>query len=393
MTASDAGTVGTNATDIDTIKIIKVGANTLAAADQISVTQNNSDWGATIAKEKITSSGGVIATVTDKVGNSYDFTLFQIQVDNKYPKVTISNIADADTSDTATGTQINGTTVISGTASDDQTLASVKLQYMIYDTSASDWPTDDEGEPDWTDSGLPNQGTIYSWSFNVNTTTAPYADGNKVRFRVLATDAAGNEGNSGQTETATGKIYGTGNSATEYAEVIISQDSDRPVIGISNLEMSDGDNGNQVSGATGYYWHRFNSMYGTVQDDDGSVTSVKYKIGENGTWSEQSIYSNGMWQISNLTDGTYHIVVSAKDKVSNTANGTTGSVIVDRTAPATSIVPAEGNNITDASFTSVNELENGETYYTSSSYTITDSLTLIHLVVTPGENICNCREM
>lgn len=300
MTASDAGTVGTNATGIDTIKIIKVGANTLDEDEQIEVTESEGVWGATIQNTSVTTSGGVIARVTDKVGNSYDFTLFQIQFDNKYPKVTISNIADADTS--VPGTQINGTTTISGTASDDQTLASVKLQYSRK-TGATTWS-------DWTDTGLTNQGTIYSWSFNVNTTQEPYADGDSVRFRVLATDAAGNEGNSGTTGPATGKIYGTGNSAAEYAEVIISQDSDRPVIRISNLEMSDA---NQVSGATSYYWHRYGSMYGTVQDDDGSVTSVKYKIGADGDWSEESINSNGMWQISNLTDGAKDIYFEVID--------------------------------------------------------------------------------
>ncbi|MBR3645276.1 MAG: hypothetical protein IKN54_02565, partial [Lachnospiraceae bacterium] len=98
------------------------------------------------------------------------------------------------------------------------------------------------------------------------------------------------------------------------------------------------------------------------KDTAATDTTTTIEVNDNNTWT---------WRPTGLEDGTYHIVVTAKDKVSNTATQTTGTVIVDRTAPATSIVPAEGNNITDASFAAVDELENGKTYYTSSSYTIT----------------------
>ena len=342
MTASDTGTVGTDATGIDSIKIIKVGNNTLEGNAQINVTETAGVLGATIQNTSVTTSGGVIARVTDKVGNSYDFTLFQIQFDNKYPKVTISNIADADTSDTATGTQINGTTTINGTASDDQTLASVKLQYSRK-TGATTWS-------DWADTGLTNQGTIYSWSFKVDTTQSPYSDGDTVRFRVLATDAAGNEGNSGSTASAI--------TASNYKEVVISQDTDRPVIKINNLEMT-----NPVD--TNYYWLKYDTMYGTVSDDDGTVESVKYKVHRaveieteptddqgNSTWETVSqnyytsftceddevatgsfaagtyytksawssnVYNNGMWEISSLGDGQTWIYFEVKDAEQRTA--------------------------------------------------------------------------
>ncbi|WP_294242716.1 Ig-like domain-containing protein, partial [Pseudobutyrivibrio sp.] len=340
MTAADSGTVGTNATGIDSIKIIKVGNNTLEGNAQINVTETAGVLGATIPKTSVTTSGGVIARVTDKVGNSYDFTLFQIQFDNKYPKVTISNIADADTS--VTGTQINGITTISGTASDDQTLASVKLQYSKK-TGETTWS-------DWADTGLTNQGTIYSWSFKVDTTQSPYSDGDTVRFRVLATDAAGNEGNSGSTASAI--------TASNYKEVVISQDTDRPVIKINNLEMT-----NPVD--TNYYWLKYDTMYGTVSDDDGTVESVKYKVHRaveieteptddqgNSTWETVSqnyytsftceddevatgsfaagtyytksawssnVYNNGMWEISSLGDGQTWIYFEVKDAEQRTA--------------------------------------------------------------------------
>ena len=346
MTAADSGTVGTNATGIDSIKIIKVGNNTLEGNAQIDVTEDEDthELGAEILSTSITTSGGVIARVTDKVGNSYDFTLFQIQYDNKYPTVTMGIIADADTSDTGENakTQINGITTISGTASDDQTLASVKLQYSRK-TGATTWS-------DWADTGLTNQGTIYSWSFKVDTTQSPYSDGDTVRFRVLATDAAGNEGNSGSTASAI--------TASNYKEVVISQDTDRPVIKINNLEMT-----NPVD--TNYYWLKYDTMYGTVSDDDGTVESVKYKVHRaveieteptddqgNSTWETVSqnyytsftcednevatgsfaagtyytksawssnVYNNGMWEISSLGDGQTWIYFEVKDAEQRTA--------------------------------------------------------------------------
>ena len=331
MTASDAGELGTNATGIASVTIVKVGTNQLTTSNQITVNGTSNEAGlwsgsASIQASVINSSGGVVAKVTDNVDNSYDFTLFQIQYDDKYPRVTMSTIDDADKTDTGENakTQINGRTIINGTASDDQILASVKLQYSKK-TGETTWS-------DWEDTGLSNQGTIYSWSFKVDTTQSPYTDGDNVRFRVLAKDAAGNEGNSGNT---------TAISENNFKEVVISQDSDRPVIRISNLQMS-----NPVD--TNYYWHRYDTMYGTVTDDDGTVTSVKYKVhtayvlseeptnwvdednDENslyktyysdaacttpatstfaaGTYYKKSawsnnIYSDGMWEISSLIDG------------------------------------------------------------------------------------------
>ena len=356
MTAKDTGTVGTNATGIgtetDSVKIIKVGNE----ATEIEVTGTSDESGvwsgsATIPASVINSSGGVVATVTDVVGNSYDFTLFQIQYDNKYPTVTMGIIADADTSDTGENakTQINGTTTISGTASDDQTLVSVKLEYAIK-TGETTWSA-------WQDTGLSNQGTIYSWSFKVNTTESPYSDNDTVRFRVLAKDAAGNEGNSGNTTTAI--------SSDNYKEVVISQDTDRPIIKINNLEMT-------TPVDTNYYWHKYDTMYGTVSDDDGTVTSVKYKVHRaveieteptddqgNSIWetvsqnyytsftckddevvtgafvagtyytksefSTESIYNNGMWEISSLGDGQTWIYFEVQDAEKRTVEKTFSS--------------------------------------------------------------------
>ena len=377
MTAADdvsAGALGIGSTGIETVNIIKVGSTNLTGNEQIPVTGTSDESGlwsgsATIPSSVINSSGGVVVRVTDKVGNSYDFTLFQIQYDNKYPTVTMGIIADADISDTGENakTQINGSTIISGTASDDQTLVSVKLQYMIFDKSDDNqnnwhWPT---GDSAWKDTNLTNQGSIYSWSFKVDTTQLPYTDGDSVRFRVLAKDAAGNEGNSGSSLSAI--------TEANYKEVVISQDTDRPIIKVNNLEMT-------TPVDTNYYWHKYDTMYGTVSDDDGSVLSVKYKIGENGTWSG-NIYSNGMWEIPSLADGQtwiYFEVIDAEQRAtpktftSNSASTTAetyGPKIKDSTGAAKLGYSATANDILKVKVDTAAPEIISEKYYLSSSAT------------------------
>lgn len=292
VAATDDTSAGTgNYTGIASVALTKVASNVIASPSYIT-TVTDGKYTITIPAAQLTASGGVEITVKDKVGNAQTFTPFSVTVDKTYPAVKMTAVTDADPS--VAGTQINGTTAIAGTASDNATLSSVKLQYAIYNASTSTWGS-------WTDYTAANNGTIYSWSFNVDTTKTPFTDGNKVRFRGVGTDAAGNTGNSGTTETA---FVDTAN--VTYVECIISQDSDRPIISLNNLTLDDS--------TGGYFWHKNSTMYGIVTDDDGTVQSVKYKIGSDGTYSA-NIYSSGMWIITNLTDGNkdiYFQIVDAK---------------------------------------------------------------------------------
>ena len=296
----------------------------------------------------------VIVTVEDKVGNKKDFTTFQLQKDDVYPLATVGTIIDADTS-TQDIVEVNGIITVSGTASDEHTLTGIKLQYSKSTPTITEGNTTWSAWTDWTDyTTTPNTtGSYYNWSYSIDTTAenTPFTDGAKVRFRAVATDEAGNSGNSGTTAQY------SADDASNNKMVIISQDTDRPIIKINNLAMA-----TPVEANSPYYWHRYNSMYGTVQDDDGTVEYVKYKIHKavvltesptgwpTGYYTESTCtqeqaatgtfvagtyytksdlsnncYSNGMWEIPSLEDGQADIYFEVKDAAGKTFTCNTAS--------------------------------------------------------------------
>ena len=360
---SFTGTVTETGSGIKSV-IAKIGNNTITSES------SSSPYVITIEPSKMPSdTTSVIVTVEDEVGNTKDFTAFQLRVDNKYPIATVGEITDADIS--TDDVEVNGTITVSGTASDtDTTLIGIQLQYQI--------SADGTAWGNWTDYIRPrlsadtedpteltsHTGTPYSWSYNIDTTV--FTDGNYVRFRALATDEAGNTGNSG---TTTSPASAAGNTRT----VKISQDTDRPVIKISNLLMA-----TPVENGSSYYWHPYNTMYGTVQDDDGTVESVKYEIHKAVVLSEEpdnwptgyytdpvcttataatgtfvaetyytksnlsaNIYSNGMWEIPSLEDGQADIYFEVKDAAGNTFTCNTTSTTSTSYGPK--IKDSEGN--------------------------------------------------
>ncbi len=291
LTASDtSGGTGISATE-DTngvgVKFVKIGNTTLANAidgvyhsDSYTINAGQSNektvtgyYTVTIPATAVTADGSATFEVVDKVGNKGTFSLFQLQRDKTYPKVSINVINDADTD--IDGVQINKTTTISGTASDNQGVASVLLQYAVANTA----PVDNSA--DWlTYTTITNNPTV--WSVDVDTTQ--WVEGAKVFFRAIATDKAGNKGNSGKADTVYGGIYGSENPA-KYAEVIVSQDSDRPVIRFNNIPLNGMSSSNAIM-------HRTKSVLAIVSDDDGDVNSVYYSIDGN-TWSS-NVYKNGL---------------------------------------------------------------------------------------------------
>ena len=284
---------GNDYTGIAAVTFTMIGSTPLENGIPGTYDQENDRWTITIPAEVVDSSGSATFEIKDKVGNSVKSSLFQLQRDNTYPTVKMNVIHDADL-DTGNITEINKTLTISGTASDNQGLVSVKLQYYKGATA----PTDSSN---WTD--YPNATSAGEdasvWSFEVDTELKKnneliFLDNSTVYFRVIATDKAGNVGNGGS--SAYGNIYGTGNNAAHYAEVKISQDSDRPVITFNNVIL------NGMS-STNYLMKKDKSIIGTVNDDDGTVQEVRYLLGRNSrneeVWSK-NIYSNGLINISEL---------------------------------------------------------------------------------------------
>lgn len=103
----------------------------------------------------------------------------------------------------------------------------------------------------------------YSWSYDLDTTA--YTDNTDLVLEAIATDSAGNT----NTKTITLKV---------------NQNSDRPVIVISNMSSLDG-----------FYLTTGRELIGSVSDDDGEIK--KFEVSEDGVnYEESTSYSGGTWK-------------------------------------------------------------------------------------------------
>lgn len=213
---------------------------------------------------------------TDVAGNT-KIQSFSVLVDRTPPSVPeISSHNDDDI--------INRTVRISGSATDTQGLAQVTLE--IYNTGGS-W------EP------LSTVGT-YSWYADLDTESydsAAYDNdgvtaGTQISLRCTASDTAGN-------------------TATAARDLVIDQNSDRPVITINNLE---------TTGLDTLKLSR--TVYGSLVDDDG-ITS--FAISEDDTnWTSITL-SGSSWQYDvSAANGTKYLYFRAVDTKGRTftTNGT-----------------------------------------------------------------------
>ncbi|NBF40718.1 MAG: hypothetical protein GVY14_09910, partial [Spirochaetes bacterium] len=190
---------------------------------------------------------------TDAAGNQA-FGSFAVLIDKTVPQVDFSALSD--------GSTINKTLQLSGTASDTQGLADPSpVTLEVFNQTTGTW----EGGPAVSGS--------FSWTATLDTTaydgagsdydTDAGADGTQLDLRAVATDAAGN-------------------SATATRSVTIDQNADRPVIELSNIDV----------GATSTL-KLSRTIYGSVQDDDGSVTTLEVSL-DGSTWTEVAV-SGGSW--------------------------------------------------------------------------------------------------
>ena len=233
--------------------------------------------------------GTVKFYIEDNVGNISRSATFSFVLDETAPTVQVNPVTDAwtqENGDTTSNIDINGTLNLSGTASDGYKVQSVSLKYFV-----------GTAEPNWaTDSGVKTasvNGTT-SWTSSIDT-TASGMDTKNLYIKAFAQDEAGNIGDSG-----TMTLY-------------INQDSDRPVITFSNIDLS----------KTTIWLKGVKNAYGSVFDDDGEITSFKYKNGSGGTWTDISV-SNNSWN-KDMTEGEnnlYFQIVDKKGKVFETDTGT-----------------------------------------------------------------------
>ena len=283
----------------DAIEIVKIGSSKFNSRTIISDSKTTSEEGQekftiTIPKEKI-AGGTVKAVVTDKAGNkSEEFELFTIKYDYLYPTVKINKPSDA--SAKKTGIQVNKTITLSGTATDNNELDpnSVKLEYS--EDGGITWKDLTEKDPNATVT-LTNS----EWTATFDTTKfSNTAETKKIKLRGVATDKAGNVGNSGVENKNATDAYYDGNTI----EIEIDQDTDRPIITITNLQIK---NNMAINNPIGF---QDKTIYGLITDDDGTIKELYYSDNQS-NWTKIEL-SNSSFNFA-LEDGSKTVFFKIKD--------------------------------------------------------------------------------
>lgn len=257
----------------ETVESKKTGSYLSGDLWKIEVSKENE-----VDKYSSESSNKIYAIIKDNAGNETKERILTVTKDTTPPTVEIKSFTRAG-SQTNLGTEsvpdlvddVNGTITISGLADDTNKFGSVKLEYQKNGTST------------WTEIPTTSQ---TSWSTTLNTKNLD--DNTKYTIKATATDAAGN------TKTDTQDIY-------------VNQDSDRPVITVTNITLATVENETTYLKST-------SKLEGTVSDDDGNVTKFEYST--NGTsWTEKAIEYGTAWSISDLPEGENKLYFRVTDSV------------------------------------------------------------------------------
>ena len=233
--------------------------------------------------------GTVKFYIEDNVGNISRSATFSFVLDETAPTVAIKPVSSALSiadGGVASRIDVNGTLELSGTASDGYKVQSVSLKYFVGTAEPANWDS-------ITTTSTVNGTT--SWTSSITTTASGMDNTKNLYIKAFAQDEAGNIGDSG-----TMTLY-------------INQDSDRPIITFSNIDLS----------KTTIWLKGVKNAYGSVFDDDGEITSFEYKNGSGGTWTDISV-SNNSWN-KDMTEGEnnlYFRIVDKKGKVFETGTGT-----------------------------------------------------------------------
>ena len=274
-------------------------------------------WSYEIQKEDMTN-GGINFTVKDNAGNTADYTLFQMVVDTTPPTVTFKEISNLNIERAADdpNVYVNGEIKLEGTASDDQKVASVSVEYKNKnDTNAT-----------WTSLAVTTNDSKTTWECTINTAdTTKFTDETEYEIRVYATDAAG---------WKTGDKTG---SEIKTQTIKVSQDTDRPIITLTNPS-------DITALSTGAVNWESRTISGTVSDDDSGTISIGYYVGDEIVYDtatdETSHYTdlpinNGIWKFNLDDDGSqkvfFKVTTGGKDYYSNVSESWSDAAIYDDT--------------------------------------------------------------
>ena len=252
-----------------------------------------SDGSVSIPLSGITADTTYYFRAVDAAGNQSDSVRVIIQKDSTPPEVSFVSHQD--------NQEVNKKITIIGSASDNRELKSVKVVKAdgteLTAASVSGSSGVDPSNPDTADNKAFFVGTkAYNWRFTLD--TIEYPDNAELKLKAIATDTAGN-----QTE--------------KELTLKVNQDSDRPVVTVTNFtHIADA---NLVGSRI---------LTGKVEDDDGPISAADIKIrvspatnasgtpiGPSGSF-ETVTASNGVWRYTipaDKTDGKYHLDFELKD--------------------------------------------------------------------------------
>ena len=275
-------------------------------------------WTTSISANQFTSGTYTVyvkATDNAGVGNSKEISVGSITVDQEPPTAEINDITNlnVERADDDTTVYVNGTITLSGTANDNQKLASLLVEYKKH--------TDPDTAANWTPiTNAPSNSTLANWKRILDTTALD--DETEYDIRVSATDVAGN---------STDNSAGSTTLAARTKTIKVSQDSDRPVITVTSPTSIE-------DLATGSVKWQNRTIGGTVTDDD-SVTYIGYYRGDNISYADADYttitINNGIWRVTLPDDGTdkvfFKVTAGGKDYFANMATTFTTATIYDET--------------------------------------------------------------
>ena len=265
----------------------------------------------TTAFDNVSGAPSVIVSVKDTAGNISEETLIgTMDIDKTAPVPSFTTpVANA---------KINKEVTIKGKITEKNTVASILLT-ATYGTGESAKTNTFTYEKDNNSNTLTFDETEKEWEVTIDTNSATWNNTNAAQtwsFSLTATDEAGNV-------------------ATESVErnYIIDQNSDRPVIKFSNLDISSMTDTNRI-------WITKQDLYASVTDDDGEVKAVEISFDGTNWISEDSNHNkyytpeNGLsYPLPSDKDGEQTIYFKVTDANDTVFTSTLTSNAAVTTAP------------------------------------------------------------
>lgn len=226
--------------------------------------------------------------VIDKAGNTSDKKISSFTYDNKAPVVEITSPTK--------GTVVNKEIELKGTVIETNLDTSSVPVLWMYGNSG--WENiSDKIEKYVTSASIDSIGTTWKIKLDTEKISNTATDIEKAFF-VQITDKAGN-------------VNAFPSDASSAYKLKINQDSDRPVVYITNISLSGMTSSNPV-------WHKQNTITGIVSDDDGSVKELYVSETESSlekTSPNENLFKNGSWTYKFEENGSkdlYFKVVDSK---------------------------------------------------------------------------------